>query len=141
MYNDVGWKIKGIAKVLGVVLLAAGVIAWMILITNKFPDRPYYNVGEYIKEDDIFGWLALVAGVLGYFSTWFIYGFGQLIEDTEAIRECICYQKQAPQAPSQSIIKKVPMQEDCAPVTNTCISCGAKREGNSPFCTSCGQRF
>ena len=82
MYDNIGEKIKGLAKVIGILLLIAGIIAWFILITNTYEYRGYER---YVKADDYIGWISLVAGVFSYISSWFLYGFGQLIEDTATI--------------------------------------------------------
>ena len=81
MYNDIGKKIQDIGATVGWISLIAGAITWLILITNK---HDYY--GYYITDDDIWGWVALVSGVMGYVSSWFTYGFGQLIDDVHALR-------------------------------------------------------
>lgn len=85
MYSDVGKKIMGLAKVCGWICLIAGVIAWLILITNGY-DSYYSGYHYYIEEDDIFGWLSLIVGVLGYISSWITYGFGQVVDDVHAMR-------------------------------------------------------
>lgn len=86
MYEEIGSKIKVLGKVLGWLMLIAGIITWLILICNyETYGYGYHKNTEYITHDDIFGWLALIAGGLSYVSSWFIVGFGQLIEDTENI--------------------------------------------------------
>ena len=148
MYDNIGGKIKVLAVVVGILLLLGGIIAWLILITNTYESwRDTY----YQKADDWLGWVSLVSGIFGYISSWFMYGFGQLIEDTEVIRIKMNYE-----APSQSIIRNTnnsgygaantsantQAQKQGASLDATyCINCGAKRDGNSSFCTSCGQRF
>lgn len=84
MYTNIGNKIKAIAKVLGWVYLIGGAIAWLILITNGYDGWYGY---EYITEDDYIGWIALISGILGYVSSWFTFGFGQLVEDVHALRD------------------------------------------------------
>ena len=83
MYNNVGKKIQGIAKVIGWISLISGIFVWLILITNGYDS--YYG-RRYITEDDYIGWIVLISGILGFMSSWFTYGFGQLIDDVHALR-------------------------------------------------------
>lgn len=78
MYTNIGGKIKGLACVSGWIFLIAGVITWFVFIVN---DSPY---------DDFIGWLCLPGGAMGYLGTWALYGFGQLVEDTNALRRHAC---------------------------------------------------
>ena len=83
MYNDIGKKIQRIAQILGWTLLTVGCLAWLILLTNGYT---YY--GTYYQEtsDDIWGWVSLMIGALGFVSSWVIYGFGQLVDDVHVMR-------------------------------------------------------
>ena len=83
MYTDIGKKIQSLGQFLGWFSLIAGFFAWLILITNGYDG--YYGY-EYIAEDDIWGWICLVSGVMGFSSSWFTYGFGQLVDDVHALR-------------------------------------------------------
>lgn len=72
MYNCVGKKIQVLAQVLGWIYLITGIIGFFILVAQT----------EF--------WSALASlggGILFYFLTWGLYGFGQLIDDTHAIRD------------------------------------------------------
>lgn len=82
MYDNIGGKIKGLAKALGIIFLVVGIIACLLFVSGVF-DR--------MDEDEalIVGIASLVAGVLIYFSSWVLYGFGQHVEDTETIREVL----------------------------------------------------
>ena len=66
MYNNVGKKIMVLAQILGWVGLIAGIITWIVLLSN------YEKVG---------GWLSLLGGILSFVFSWFMYGFGQLVQD------------------------------------------------------------
>jgi hypothetical protein len=82
MYNDIGFKIKVLAIVCGIINLIAGIIVWLVFITNMY--------GEcYNTSDDIYAWISLVAGVIGFTFSWPLYGFGQLIEDIQDIRDVL----------------------------------------------------
>lgn len=85
MYSNVGKKIMGLAKVCAWICLIACVITWIILICNGYENR--YGDYIYITEDDVYGWAALIFGVLYFVSSWPLYGFGQLIDDVHTMRE------------------------------------------------------
>ena len=85
MYSEVGKKIMGLAKICGWICLIASVLTWLILITNGYED--WYGGRTYITEDDVFGWAALIFGVLSFISSWPLYGFGQLIDDVHSMRK------------------------------------------------------
>lgn len=142
MYNDVGKKVKILAQILGWLSLIAGIIVFLVLICNQTEDYSrysgYYKV--YNTADDGIAFAALVVGFLGFISSWFIYGFGQLIEDTETIKEATVAMHIANHKAS---VNNAPMNSKNQTKIDSafCVNCGAKRDGNSSFCTSCGQRF
>lgn len=72
MYDNVGKKIMTLAKVLGWVFLIAGLI-----ITEGF-------VSE--KREFLIVIIPLISGILLFISSWFLYGFGQLVDDVSAMR-------------------------------------------------------
>ena len=73
MYSNIGKKIKGLAIVLGCLLLVAGVIAFFVLVGNY--------------RHRITAYCCLGGGVLSFFMSWFAYGFGQLVEDVHEMKE------------------------------------------------------
>ena len=83
MYSNLGKKIMVIGKVMGWLLLIAGIIMWfMKCLVSGYPG------------DAIIGWISLVTGVVGLISSWFICAFGQLVDDTHAMREKIAGETQ-----------------------------------------------
>ena len=82
MYSNIGKKVQTLAKILGWLLLIAGAIVW---ITRMDTPSSY---------DDGLGWIALAAGAIGYVLSWPLYGFGQLVDDTHAMREKIAGETQ-----------------------------------------------
>ena len=74
MYNNIANKIKGFAKATGILALLAGVIVWIYLGTD-------------IGFDELIPWLCLISGILLFFFSWIVYGFGQLVGDTEEIKD------------------------------------------------------
>ena len=128
MYNNIGGKIKGLAKVLGWLFLIGGIIAWLIFITN----------GK--KYDDGIGWGALVGCVLSFISTWFLYGFGQLVEDTEGIRSELAYARQpsVPITPNAPTTPHVNQPAEKMNTSNWVCACGRTHMAYTSTC-ECGR--
>ena len=68
MYDNIGRKIKGLAKAFFIVEAIATVIAGIALMAI---------------DEDLIGVLILILGpVVAWVSTWLLYGFGELIDKT-----------------------------------------------------------
>ena len=76
MYENVGRKIQIIGQVCGWLLLIAGIVLWIFMCF----------ISGY-SDDIIIGWISLAGGVVGFISSWFIYAFGQLVDDVHNIRQ------------------------------------------------------
>lgn len=76
MYNNIGKKIKGFAKVIAIILaIIYAIIGIALIVSNK--------EGAYIG-----GLLIILIGpFIAWISSWFLYGYGELIDNTSAIRE------------------------------------------------------
>lgn len=75
MYKNVGKKIMVLAQVCGWTCLIAGVIAWLYFLCNDY------------SRDNYIGWICLAAAVIGLVSSWPLYGFGQIVDDVNAMRK------------------------------------------------------
>jgi hypothetical protein len=74
MYNDIGEKIQLIGRISGWTLLSLSALAFLVMAC----DSSYY-----IQD---LCWIPLVIGVMGFISSWFICGFGQLVDNVHALR-------------------------------------------------------
>ncbi len=72
MYSNVGKKIMTLAKVLGWIFLIVGIITSMLFISYEW--KFFIVIAP------------LIGGVLLYVSSWILYGFGQLVDDINAMR-------------------------------------------------------
>lgn len=75
MYDNIGGKIKGLAKFLFLVDALAAVVSGIVMMGS---------------DDDLvgLGFLVIFGGVLiAWVSTWLLYGFGQLIENSDIIAQ------------------------------------------------------
>ena len=76
MFDNIGGKIKGVAKFITWLGIIASVISFLIIV----------SIGE--NELIGLGFILLVVGCIGsWLSSLMLYGFGQLIENTEIIAE------------------------------------------------------
>ena len=71
MYKNVGKKIMVLAKVFGWLFFFVGIIAGLINLDDG---------------NDLVGYVALAIGVVSLISSWYLYGFGQLVDDVKVIR-------------------------------------------------------
>jgi len=81
MFNNIGGKIKTLAKVICWFGIIASVILGIIMITARsgYRSDPYFQV--------VYGILIIVVGCLiSWIGSFFTYGFGQLIENSDYIR-------------------------------------------------------
>lgn len=75
MYDNIGGKIKGLAKASFIVVAIAAVITGIVLM---------------VADEDLilYGLLVLIVGpIIAWVSSWLLYGFGQLIENSDIIAE------------------------------------------------------
>ncbi len=74
MYDNIGGKIKGLAKTMFIVEAIGAIITGLVLLS--------------IDEDLIgYGLLTLVCGpIVAWVGSWLLYAFGELVEDVHAIR-------------------------------------------------------
>ena len=132
MFNNIGGKIKGLAKFLfwlefigmGLACLIAGIIA----ISHDEPAPGLLLIFIGIPLVFLFAWI----------SAFFMVGFGQLIEDTEKNRktsEAILRNMGGASAPSYS----QPIADNPASDTWVCPTCGSVNDMSSNYCTRCGK--
>lgn len=88
MYNNVGKKIMVLSQICGWLGLAAGIITWIALLADENP----------------LGWIALGGGIVSLLSSWFFYGFGQLVQDMHEAKDA----KAAPEEPKEVVSDELP---------------------------------
>ena len=124
MFDNIGGKIKTLAKVVCWIGIIGSCLAGFVLLVEGL------DVSE---ELILYG--ILVAGVGSLFSwigSFFLYGFGQLIENTDVLVKQ--GQIQQPQAPATPYAAPVQISTYTAP-TSYCTRCGAVMvNGVCPHC-------
>lgn len=73
LYNNIGGKLRVLAKVIGVLGLVLAVIGLLLMM-----------VGESAEFD--IGLVMVIAGPVLLLCSWPVYGFGQLVDDVHEIR-------------------------------------------------------
>lgn len=85
MFENISKKIKGLAKVICFIGIALGVISGISIIGSYCAD---YD--KSILAGLLLGVIyALLIGVISWVGSFTLYGYGQHIEDTQAIRKII----------------------------------------------------
>lgn len=117
MYDNIGNKIKSLAKTIFIVEAICTVIAGIALLAT---------------DDDfiLIGLLTLFCGpIVAWVSSWILYAFGELVEDVHAIRVINCPNKEQQKLKSpvaQNIVtsKQGPVPSIC----NKCELCGKESQ-------------
>lgn len=85
MYKNIGKKIKVLAYVLCIIGIVAGILLGISMIVNY----TYYE-DDAIATGVLLGIVsATLIGVISWVGSFSLYGYGQHIEDTQAIRRII----------------------------------------------------
>ncbi|MDR0325997.1 MAG: zinc ribbon domain-containing protein [Oscillospiraceae bacterium] len=107
MYNNIGAKIKVLAQVIAWLGIISGVIAGAVIMSE--------SVGV--------GFGVMIGGALmSWISSWFMYGFGELIEQTTRIAKNTSF-------------------DDSGQKKHFAIACkcGTRNEEGMSFCQNCGE--
>ena len=130
MYDNIGGKIKGLAKSMFIVEAIGAVITGIVLLATN--------------DDLIFeGLLTLFCGpIIAWVSSWVLYAFGELVEDIHAMRN-----KYYPIAEEQANLEtEEKAKHEAEEITYekaqtfTCPNCQRKVYYGNPMC-ECGQTF
>ncbi|MBQ6236269.1 MAG: zinc ribbon domain-containing protein [Clostridia bacterium] len=148
MFKNIGRKIKTLALVLFWIELVTGVLAalggGMMLIVTE---------GRHNTMMIVLGVAIVIIGsglvfLLAWIGSFFMYGLGQLIDDTEINRKT---NQQILEKLNSKPVEKAPVVNTppAEPVVNTpvppvtswvCPKCGNVNDLNAQFCTNCGTR-
>jgi len=130
MYDNIGGKIKGLAKTMFIVEVIGAVITGIVLLATDY--------------DLIFaGLLTLFCGpIVAWVGSWILYAFGELVGDVHAMRN-----KYYPIAEEQANLEtEEKAKHEAEEITHekaqtfTCPNCQRKVYYGNPMC-ECGQTF
>ena len=145
MYNNVGRSIKTLAKIIAFIGVAISVIGAFIIMA------PAGNLSYYSNE--LAGTLictGLLLGILGSLLSvvlsFFMYGFGQLIESTQNIEKKVVFEKtieqikreEYPELSDATYYSIVNSDEKVK--SKYCENCGSRLAKNAGVCDFCGEK-
>lgn len=139
MYKNIGKKLKGLASIVG---LGGSGLSLLIGIIIAFTacsggGRGYYQgYSEDVGKGVMWFFIFLGIAVVCFISSWFLYGFGQLIESTQNIENRLL---------GKPVENYYPYKPN-APINNNsnakiCPKCNAVNENGSSFCINCGNKI
>ena len=149
MYSNIGKKIKVLTVIVTVILMlgALGTGAYFIV-----KGMDYFDYGG-----DYFVYIGIAIAVGGPILAWIMsfvmYGFGQLIDNTDKLVKlgqansaaCAAPVYVAPAAPAPEPAKEEKVAEEPkaeeAPAARFCINCGNKVAPHVAFCPNCGNKM
>lgn len=80
LISNIGGKIKGLATAK----------CWIGIIIYVILSMVFFSQGYYNDTSNIMGIIFLIGGpIISWFSSWILYGFGELIENTSALKDII----------------------------------------------------
>ena len=87
MFNNIGGKIKVLAKVICWIGIIFSVISGIVIMTGGRNTHLTVNGSYFSASSALIGILTIVVGCLvAWIGSFFAYGFGQLIENSDIIR-------------------------------------------------------
>jgi hypothetical protein len=120
MWDNIGGKIKVLAKVIAWVGIISSIIGGIILIAIGGNNR--YGGGLYIGIG--FGTI-IVGSLMSWIFSWFMYGFGELIEKTSEIKNHLSGEKHGQKNNKNSnMVTKTIEKKKHLPVNKICSKCG-----------------
>lgn len=150
MYENIGKKLKGLAIAVFIIMLILSIVGGAIII---IVDDDLVAVGIVVM---------LVMPLVAWISSWFLYGFGELVDKVCDIEERNRRQEQdavqqqkltlaAELAKLKQTVHKMPVKQDQQAVSQPqnqsfaavriCLSCGNKCGSGERFCSSCGKQL
>ena len=134
MFDNIGRKLKTLAKVfcwIGIIGSLIGAIP--IWVSGSQASRYRYSSSSTLSIAFI-GLLVLVFGcLLSWIASWALYAFGEMVEDTDAIRNSLESRGRRPSYLNTNEQKSI--QEE----KKDCPYCGARNSMENTTCYACGK--
>lgn len=135
MYDNIGSKIKTVAKVVGIAGIVISILTGLLFLLVAFSEEKfsYFAIGILV---------ALLGSLISWASTITLYGFGQLIENTDVIAKQSKRQTGDLQYYGDMINESISNTKyqkagsDKSTTSRYCINCEKIVTGN--FCPYCG---
>lgn len=127
MFDNIADKIKTLATGICILGIISSVITGIVFMVND-------------SEMILSGLIVAVAGsFLSWISSFVLYGFGQLIENTDELILCFEEADVSTAAPAASESTPPPAASKPSSVEWYCTECGTKNEAFTQFCGTCGK--
>ena len=147
MFDNIGGKIKALAKILCWIGIIGSIIGGIVIIRagNAVSSySSYYGSSASSSSSGVLGVLTMILGsLLSWIGSFFTYGFGQLIEDTQAIHSILYSAKSDQQVSTNTPSKQVTESEKSKILSDggwVCNSCGRVNHSYVSSCVSCGTK-
>jgi len=142
MWDNIGGKIKTLAKVIAWLGIISSIIGGIILIIEgvRINQNSWFGGGGGLFIGIGFG--TIIGGVIfSWIGSWFMYGFGELIENSETIVYNTSKIERPLRTSSESNLSNIPPVNP-AQVNygdNWVCKCGKKNPTTAPNCKECGE--
>lgn len=129
MFDNIGGKIKGLAKFICWAGIIISIIGGIVIIASSSQSYGYYY-GRHIDGSMVAtGIVVMVVGSLcSWIGSFVLYGFGELVENSEILVRTAKKNGQS-----------VPMYPTATSEEWTCRYCSTKNSGRSLSCKECGR--
>ena len=137
MWDNIGSKIKVLAKVIAWIGIICSIIGGIVLFVIGLKMR--YGGALYVG----LGFAAIIGGsLISWISSWFMYGFGEIIHNTEIIRRNISKNENKSDIGSSGLnpsnVSSGSSTGNKSSDTWVCKKCGEKNPHYSTSCKGCG---
>ena len=137
MYKNIGHKIKNLAQVI-FVLEALATVIWGLSIASSDNGRAPFGL-----------FIAIAGPLVSFISSWFVYGFGEIIETLQKIRENTMPrtgQKKKKGRTDEDTLEELPQDSSDTDTENqipqvTCPHCGTRHDFDYPKCPKCNHNY
>ena len=139
MFDNIGGKIKGLAKFITVFGIIVSVIVGACILDAASKMYPHDMKGV----ETIPGFTVMVVGsVISWLSSLVLYAFGQLVESAKNLEEKFCSNSDTNLSEITQIVNQTIEKENYNESLENlnCPICGEQIKENARFCTKCGTR-
>ena len=131
MYNNIGDKIKTVAKTVGIVGMVFSLIVGFFICVA---------LGELIGGAGVIIGLAIMVGgsIVSWMSTWLLYSWGDIVDNVQQINETLTKRDLETKPQSSRLLQSAKSsQKPKAPAKWTCPKCGEQNKANAQYCINC----
>ncbi len=131
MYNNIGDKIKSVAKTVGIVGIVLSIIIGIFT---------YISLGVLIGGGGVIIGVAIMVGgsIASWLSTWILYSWGDIVDNVQQINETLTKLDLESKPLSSRLLQSAKSSQKIkAPAKWTCPKCGEQNNANAHYCINC----